>query len=178
MNELKSLGDILYSDNEKQEVYTSDQKKREKRRQKGYFTSKGHTFDFIHLLKAWQEIVGEMLAKNTLPLKIRKNTLYVSTKHQVFAQEMGFLVPEILEKIFDRFPNLKKNINSIKFINNEFLNQNLSERKGEFQFKSKPTKKIHPFSPEYLHRKSKAQEIFEDIQDPEIRDILTRYYLS
>lgn len=178
MSELKSIAEILHSSDKKTELYTSDQVKREKRRQKGYFTSKGNTFDFIHLLKSWKDIVGEMLAKHSLPLKIYKKTLYVSTKHQIFAQEMGFLIPDILDKIYEHFPNLESHISNIKFINNEFLGENLEKRKSALEFQPKAKRKVHPFSPEYLHKKSEAQKIFGDIEDPEIRDILTKYYLS
>ena len=177
MKHLKSISDILNNYSDTDEVYTTDQKKKLWRKSKGYFTRDENTFSFIHLIKAWEEIVGKLLADNSIPLKIKNGTLFVSTKHQIFAQEMSFLDQTIIDKIHARFPDLRKNITKIKYINNEFTLQDFNQ--PTHQKKSKPIKKkLHPFSPEYKQRLYLANELFEDIEDQEVKDALMKYYLS
>ena len=108
MKDLKSIADLLHSSPKRQEITISEQKRNAYRRKQGYFTRNENTFDFIYLLKAWGEIVGEFMAKNSLPLRTNRKTLYVATKHQIFAAEMSFLIPEILKKIHERFPSWQR----------------------------------------------------------------------
>jgi len=95
MNDLKMLYDILGRDDTKEEVYTTDQKKRYWRSQKGQYSKTKGLFNFLQLIKDWESIVGPMMAKNTVPLKVKSKTLFISTKHAIFAQELGFLTPVI-----------------------------------------------------------------------------------
>lgn len=177
MKFIKSLGDILNNYQDKEEVYTTDQKYKYKRKMKGYFTRSDDTFSFIHLIKAWEEIVGKMLASNSIPLKIKSKTLYIMTKHQIFAQELGFLNQTILEKIEDRFPEIAGKINKIKYINNEFTLQDFNHPNNPTEEKkSKP--KLHPYSPEYKRRVHHANELFQDIEDEVIKQALINYYLN
>lgn len=178
MTKLKSLGDVFSHQKDDDELYLSDKKKRFYRKKKGYYTREDSTFDFIFLLKAWEEIVGKMLAENSLPLKIKGKVLYVSTKHPIFSQEMGFLSVEIMGKIVEKFPVFETLINKIKYINNEYTRGFPNQAAASFHKKKQERPKLHPFSPEYKKLNFQAQELFKDIEDDEIRDILKAYYLS
>lgn len=178
MKKMKSLADLLGRSQNSNELYTSDQKKRETRKSKGYFTNSETTFDFIFLLKSWDEVVGEMLAKNSLPLKIKYNTLYICTKHAVFAQEMGFLSQEIIKKIEEKFTGLKGKINKIKFLNNEKVFDFKEGQKLEKVTADKKRPTLHPYSPEYKRKQFEAEVLFQDIEDEEVRQALKNFYLS
>ena len=117
MENFKSISEILSNKGNKEELYVSDQKKRKWRSNKGLYTKNKGTFDFIHLIKQWDQIVGKMMADNTIPLKIYKSSLIISAKHPIFAQELGFLAPMIIEKIHASFPELKSKVSKIKFSN-------------------------------------------------------------
>lgn len=177
MSFLKSLSDIFATENTDQELYTSDQKRRKWRANKGRYTRSEGVFSFIHLIKNWEEIVGKMMAQNTIPLKIKASTLYISTKHAVFAQELAFLAPEILEKVKASFPELENKITKIKFIHSDFSAHAFEQSKKA----GKPVKqkeKLHPLSPEFQQRKIKAQKLVADIEDEEIKEILTKFMLE
>lgn len=178
MKKMKSLADLLARSQNDSELYTSDQKRRESRRSKGHYTKSETTFDFIFLIKSWEDIVGPLLGKNSIPLKIKYKTLYICTKHAVFSQEMGFLSQEIIEKVQIKYPGLKGSIDKLKFLNNEkvfnFKDDHINKKNEEI----KKTPKLHPFSPEYKKRVFKAQELFEGIEDEEVRTALKNFYLS
>lgn len=177
MKHLKSLSDILNRYNDEEEVYTTDEKYRQKRKNKGYFTRGQGTFSFINLIKAWEEIVGKLLADNSIPLRIRQGTLYISTKHQIFAQEMGFMNEEIIQKIHASFPELKNLISKIKYINNEFTLQDFNHPITKENTTPKRAK-LHPYSPEFKKRMYEASQLFQDIEDEEVKQALMKYYLS
>ena len=64
MSNLKPLIDILGHDDETQELYTSDQKKRYFRSQKGPYSRQKGLFNFLQLIKEWEVIVGKLMAQN------------------------------------------------------------------------------------------------------------------
>lgn len=181
MSNLKPLFDIFGKDDEEQELYTSDQKKRYWRSQKGRYSRNKGIFNFLQLIKNWESIVGKMMAQNTIPLKIKGQTLFISTKHSIFAQELGFLTPMILEKVKAQFPELENEVNKIKFIHSNMTSQQFSENVRTASFKGPPAKKkktLHPFSPEFLAKKSKAETFFDGIEDQEVKKMLTDFMLS
>ncbi len=178
MKNIKSLGEILSRDDDNEEVYTSDQKKRQYRAQHGRFTREEGIFSFIHLIKAWEEIVGKMMAMNTTPLKIRQKNLVISTKHAIFANELSFLVPKIIEKIHARFPELQSHVNGIKFVHSKVSAAELNKSTEEKSKQKKVKAKLHPYSPAFIERKVKAEKLFEGIEDEEIRKILTDFLIE
>jgi hypothetical protein len=178
MSDLKPLYDILGHDDRKQELYVSDQKKRNWRSQKGYYSREKGLFNFLQLIKEWEVIVGKMMAKNTIPLKIKSNTLYISTKHSIFAQELGFLVPVILEKIQRRYPDLNGKLSKIKFIHSNYTSHQFMNDKKIESKKMKPKEKLHPFSPEYMEKKATAEKIFDGIEDEDVKKMLTDFMLT
>lgn len=183
MSELKKLYEIIGTDDVKKEIYSSDQKAREQRSEKGQFSKTKGLFNFLQLIKDWESIVGPMMAQNTLPLKIKAKTLFISTKHAIFAQELAFLSPEILIKIKNKFPELEKNITQIKFSHSKYsaqlFNQSHNSRNSLSNQKKLTKKSIpHKFSPYYQARVQKAQHYFSHIEDPEIKKMLIDFMLS
>lgn len=174
---MRSLADLLARSQSDKEVYASDQKARDQRKSKGHYTKVDNTFDFIFLIKSWEDLVGPLLGKNSLPLKIKYKTLYICTKHAVFAQEMGFLSQEIISKVQESYPGLQGKVDKLKFLNNEKVFNFKEEHKfAETEHKKSPS--LHPFSPEYKKRQHQAQELFKDIEDEEIKLALKNFYLS
>lgn len=178
MKNLKPLHDILGRDDNKKEIYSSDQRKRSRRAQKGYYTQSKGLFSFIHLIKEWEQIVGKMMAQNTIPLKIKSHTLFISTKHSIFAQELGFLIPVIIEKIQERFPDLVGKITKIKFLHSNYSSNQFFQEKKSLNNKKESKPSMHPFSPEFMAKKSKAEKLFNEIEDPEIKKMLTDFMLT
>lgn len=173
MKFMKTLADILASNDQSEELYTSDQRKRQYRAKKGYYSRQKGVFSFIHLIKSWEDIVGNFMAANTIPLKIKNKNLIVSTKHPIFAQELGFLTPEIIEKIKNQFPELGDHINGIKYIHTGIFEEQKEEAETP-----KEKKSLHPHSPEYKQRQRKAEELTEGIDDPEIKAAIKKFMLS
>ena len=180
MSEMKTLAEIMSQTSTKEEVYTSDQKKRHWRSNKGRFTRQPGTFDFIHLIKNWENIVGKMMADNTIPLKVAQGSLIICAKHPVFAQELGFLAPMIIEKIHNQFPELQSKITKIKFAHSNMSSAIFAAQKQKTKVEPQKEKKMrfHPFSPEYQQLKVKANQLFSDIEDEETREILTKFLLE
>ena len=178
MSQMKSLADIFTTRSEKEELYTSDQAKRKRRENRGRITKKDGFFDFISLIRSWEEVVGKLMAQNTTPLKIKGTTLFITTKHPIFAQELGFLAPKIIEKIQDRFPQLCGKVTSIKFSHSK-LSANDLRKETVVNKEVKPKlKKIHKFSPQYHEALFKAEELFKEIEDKELKEALIDFYLS
>jgi hypothetical protein len=178
MSKLKPLYELLGRDDTTEELYSSDQKYRKKRQYKGLYSRQKGLFNFLLLIKEWEEIVGPLMAKNTIPLKIKGTTLLVSTKHSIFAQELGFLVPKLIEKITEKFPETINNITNIKFIHSDFSQAQFMNEKKPSLLVNKKKQTLHPYSPEYQYRKKRAEELFKDIEDEEIRKALSEFYLK
>lgn len=177
MKDLRPLYDILGQDDNKEEVYTSDQKRRYKRGQKGLYSRQKGLFNFLQLIKDWKSIVGEFMAKNTIPLKIRSGTLIISTKHSIFAQELSFLAPTLLKKIKEKFPELDDKLNKIHFTYSDFTAKEF-DQSTKSQEKPQVKKTIHRFSPEYQFKVQNAKTLFADIQDEELREQLIDFYIN
>jgi len=173
MKEYKSLAEVLSSSNEKEEIYQSETLKRKYRANNGKYTKIPHMFDFIHLVKGWEDIVGKMLSENTIPLRIKNQQLYILTKHSIFSQELGFMAPLIIEKIDKMFPSFNGKIKKIRFSHGKFSSEEFNMMKANTQKKEVQEKeKPHPFDPKYRMRKIQVEKMFEDIDDGEIKDLL------
>lgn len=53
---------------------------------------------FIHLFMAWKQVVGELLAERSHPIKIEHNTLFVGVENSAWMQELILLKPKIMHK--------------------------------------------------------------------------------
>ena len=182
MNKMRSLSEILSKDDDSEELYRSDQYRRKKRAGLGGFTKTGHGFDFIHLVKNWEQIVGKMLSQNTIPLKIKNSQLFILTKHAVFSQELSFMDQMIIKKIEDSFPIFQGRIKKIRFSTGNFSSEefNSAQKEKLNQDQKNLNKKNiqHPFNPKFRQKKAHAQSLFADIEDEEIKDLLIKVYLA
>lgn len=179
MTRMKAIADILSSDDEKEEVYISDEKKRQKRGYLGRYSRSSGSFNFINLIKNWENLVGQLMAKNTIPLKIRKGTLIIATKHPIFAQELQFLVPEIIKKIQTDYPELGGKLRDIKFAYSAQTAQMFAkDTKPKELEKVKKRETTHRFSPEFQQKTIEAKRLLADIEDDEIRESLFKYLMS
>lgn len=175
--DFNSLADFLSGSNESKEVYVTDQKKRIKRKNRGYYSRQNGCFDFIQLINTWEEIVGKLLAKNSIPRKIHNGTLYIITKHPVFTQELTMMGPEIIRKISEHIPYLKDKLKKVKFTNADYSFEEFTKEDKNMDQK-KLDAKNHPYSPHFKSKQLQAQKLFDDIDDPELKEILTGLYMS
>ncbi len=175
MSNIKSLEDILNGHHHVQETYSTDQKKRWARSTKGVYAKAN--FDFINLIKSWEQIVGPLLAQNTIPQKISYGALIIATKHAVFANELQMISPQIIVKIEQYFPKLKGKIKKIKFFHSEY-NSKLFNKNKETNFTEQKSDELHPYSPEYKAKVKKAKALFNDIEDNEIVESLIKYMVK
>ncbi len=60
----------------------------------------------------WYNIAGEIIAAHSIPDRIFKNILFVSTDHSVYANELTMMKDVILERIRNEIP--AASVNSIK----------------------------------------------------------------
>ncbi|OUR96327.1 hypothetical protein A9Q84_08200 [Halobacteriovorax marinus] len=141
------------------------------------------TFDFLSLIQAWPKIVGDRLGKYTIPLKNHNNNLTVLTNHSAFSQQLGFLEEELKKKIIAKFPTLKGKVNRITFIYNTVhfekqVNISKSFVKPEPEDNLKEKKIFHKYSPIYKKLKNEAMDLLSEIEDPEVKEILTSIYIQ
>ena len=59
------------------------------------------------LINGWKDIVGTQLASKTCPLKLFKNTLYLTVSDSQWMQTLLFLKAGIIQKLEQKFPDLK-----------------------------------------------------------------------
>lgn len=55
------------------------------------------------VFRSWNTLVGEHVARNSVPVKVEKGVLFVSTKNSVWRQELTMQKPQILIRIEERF---------------------------------------------------------------------------
>ena len=137
-------------------------------------------FDFIHLVKKWDSIVGKMLADNTMPLKIKRSNLYILTKHSIFSTELSMMSPLIIQKIEQEFPYFKGQIKKISFSHGDFSAEEFKKLKEEAPgvIKTLPKKESHQFDPQFRARKQEVETMFSDVEDEEVRNLLIKITLG
>ena len=130
-------------------------------------------FDFFGLIDAWRDLVGEMLARDTLPLKLKNRTLFILARHPAIAANMKYAEQVLLQKIHQRFPPTQKMLERIAFEANEVF----------FQEKARPFLKprapeLHRHSPEYKRLRLAAEKLFQEITDLEERERWISLYIQ
>ncbi len=146
------------------------------------YSSEMSIFDFIILIKNWKSVVGDMLAANSIPLKINHGTLTIITKHSAISNELNFMSSAIKNNIVKAFPQLKSEIERINFQNSPLIFEQMKEDERKYEETKLKQKNLnHPFSPEYRARLSEAKEFFketfeannsENPIDPELENLL------
>ncbi|HXH30411.1 MAG TPA: DUF721 domain-containing protein [Bacteriovoracaceae bacterium] len=135
------------------------------------------TFDFLDLIKSWPEIVGATMSLVTSPMKLKNDSLYIITKHSVYSQELSFLSEEIKKEVFKVFPKLRPVLKKLVFQTQEnfFTTKEATAAKIK---ESTAALKLHPQSPQYKKLKLEADRLFNDIPDPELREIMTSIFIQ
>ena len=59
----------------------------------------GDQLDEISLVKSWEDIVGEMVARHTTDIYYKKGKLYVSLDSAPLRQELSFVKSGLVEKL-------------------------------------------------------------------------------
>jgi hypothetical protein len=135
------------------------------------------SFDFLALIRAWKDIAGAKLSEHTIPLKNQNGTLIILSNHSAFAQELSYMELPLKKKIIEKFPNLEKSIQSIKFIvDSTHFNQQYSQFIAPVE--KKKSQELHPYSPEFRKLKKEAEELFLDLDDIEIKEKMISLYIQ
>jgi predicted nucleic acid-binding Zn ribbon protein len=69
----------------------------------------------LRILEVWEECVGSVIAKNSVPVELRKNKLFVSVENAVWRYELNAKKEDILNKL-NKILDRKNNKNLIKDI--------------------------------------------------------------
>ena len=135
-------------------------------------------FDFLTLNNNWESIVGSNLAKHTCPLKIKNKTLYILSDHPAFSSTLNEMSGPIKQKIFDKYPTLKRQITKLYFQVNEQYFKRPLPKKTILPTTSAKLPKLHPYSPEYQLLKKQANELLNQIEDPDLKNQLTSIFIQ
>lgn len=135
------------------------------------------SFDFLALIRAWKDIAGAKLAEHTIPLKNQNGTLIILSNHSAFANVLSYMELELKRKIVEKFPTLEKSILSIKFIVDT---THFSQQYQQFitPIEKKKTNTLHAHSPEFKRLKKEAEELFLDLEDPELKEKMISIYMQ
>ncbi|MCY4645148.1 MAG: DUF721 domain-containing protein [Bacteriovoracales bacterium] len=181
----KSLGEVL--SDQGHGPHTS-RGSRKKKWGKGRGKKGAHNFfNFLHLVKSWPQIVGFKLSKETLPLKIRRDKLFIMTSHPLYAQQLQHFEKEILAKVKAFFPHTQTPIQKLLFEAGEGLDEIKSEQKNILRHKGMGEEQegeegeregeqdgFHPFDPHYLKAKRKARAEIPPMDDPALSSLLEK----
>ena len=158
--------------NDHSEPKKSSQKRPNLRRQ-------NQVFDFLDLIRDWEKIVGPKLAKTTIPLNNQYGNLMVLTNHPAISQTLSFLEENIKKNIFKEFPSLKGKINRIYYqTNSTFFEKKMEEVIKRGHSPKREDTSFHPYSPKYLKLKKEAENIFQEIDDNELKNLLISIYIQ
>ncbi len=137
--------------------------------------------NFLKFIENWENIVGERLAKYTIPLKHKDSILVVLTNHPTFAQQISFMEPMLIKKIEKCHPQLKNKIKKITYQHNDsFFEQQkkvISNKKVESK-ENHWQPKNHRHSPEFQKLSREAEIQFENIEDIELKKQLINIYIQ
>lgn len=111
----------------------------------------------------WNEVVGDMIARNAQPEKIRQGTLFVKVSSPVWMQQLQYLKETIVEKINRELG--KEVVKNIFFVIGKV------EAKASGEANEKPEPPVPSAAPSKLD-----EETLGSIKDPEIRRALKRLF--
>jgi len=129
-------------------------------------------FDFLNLVYSWQAIVGERMAKFSIPLKLVRGTLTILCNHPAFAEQLAFVEGPLINQIQNHFPALKGKIKSLRFFNNaELFAKEFKTKIESNDAHNGVHEKIHQFSPNYKKIKQEASDALGELKDPEFQGL-------
>ena len=130
-------------------------------------------FDFFALIEKWPDIVGEMMAEQSLPLRLKNKTLFILTRHPAYAEKLKFLEKPLIAKISVIFPLAAPMIQKISFESNEAF---FIQKQATLPKKEIPT--IHKYSPEYRKFRAEAELLFKDVENLEEKERWISLYIQ
>ena len=132
------------------------------------------TFDFLELIREWRTIVGEMLASQSVPMRLKNRTLFILTRHPAFSEQLSYLSVELIQKITKRFPVLGPQMERLAFESNESFFIDRAKKVAPKPLPPSP----HPFDPAVRKARAEAEKIFIDVEDPTERERWISLYLQ
>ncbi len=167
---LKHFGDIVSS-------FGKDGTTTQKKTNRSHFQK--DSFDFFQLVKNWSKIIGNQIAKETIPLKLQRGNLTILARHAIYAQQLSFLETQMIDAISKEFKQLKGKIDRVTFqVNGSFFSIKQSSSLLPPEAEPKSTSKFNKYSPEYKEAKRRSDEIFCDINDEQIRDSIKSIFVQ
>ncbi|HMQ11000.1 MAG TPA: DUF721 domain-containing protein [Oligoflexia bacterium] len=79
--------------------------------------SKRPMLSVYKLQKKWPSLVGEMMAKRSLPVRIKKTCLIIAVENQAWGQQFNMMKPVLLQAIADK---LGLHYEDIRFVSEPF----------------------------------------------------------
>ena len=172
MSKFKSLSSLL-----EDSAFTSSQTSNKLGRDSKKYSK--DSFDFLTLIKQWEEIVGPRLAEHTIPLKNSRKVLTVLSDHSAFSSQLSFLEQVLIKKVTERFPSLEGKINKIVFQTNPRHFRDQLKATEPLKRKSETVEEItHKFSPLDQQLLRKAEQIFAHIEDEEMKKSMTSIFIQ
>lgn len=133
------------------------------------------TFDFLELIREWRTIVGDMLADQSVPMRLKNKTLFILTRHPAFSEKLSYLSKELIQKITKRFPVLGPQIERLAFETNESFFIAVAKRTPAPRNVARVP---HPFDPNVRRLKAEAEKLFADVEDSAERERWVSLYLQ
>ncbi len=129
-------------------------------RMAGYLRFRGRLNSFM-VRSVWTETVGDMVAKHTVPLRVRKDVLVLAVESSAWMNELQFHIPAILDRLRQKLP--EKNIRSIKMKVIPLA-----------EFEAQAEREELPLT-DYLDEQ-RIKNITDHASDPELKTIIERAY--
>lgn len=124
-------------------------------------------FGKFKVFSHWVEIVGEAIASQATPFKVRGSTLLVEVPNSVWMNELHLRTPMILGKIEKMFPESK--IDSIRFFQEKEIGKKKRER---LVVQDKRCLDVELDEKEV----QEIVDVIDDIQDDELREAMWELY--
>ena len=124
-------------------------------------TSDAHTAERMKryaIWDRWRSLVGDEVAAHARPARWQGNVLIVRVEHPTWIQELGFLKPQMMERLRGELP--KAHINDIRFEVGELP----KDPEPESSTQAPPTRKLSESEKDLVHSAS------AEISDPDIRE--------
>lgn len=153
----------------------------QKRFSKSYSNKSHGAFDFLELIKAWEEIIGKNFAKKTIPLKHKGDTLTILTEHSSYSAQLKFLEKPLIEKIGRKFEGFQGKIKRINFQSNTTIfKEKMQVLNRQIQKENAPeaAPPLHPQSPEYHRLKQQADQTLGELEDEELKKSLESIFIQ
>jgi hypothetical protein len=129
--------------------------------------------EHLLIIEIWDEMVGELVSKNTNPLNFASGVIYVEINNSAWANEMSFLKEDIISKYNARF---KKNIiKEIRFI----VKKNERSAPAVRRKKEKPDEEKKEGQTEQkltADDRKTIEEKSNEVEDDELKNVMKKFF--